>query len=99
MGVMLLLFNPAIAQTNADESVHLAAILRQLDTLEHSLAKTSVANLSRANSRYHFDYERARRDVSRIRTGISEYLTPQRAQPRDPVELTGHYAVEKESNQ
>ncbi|RUS67416.1 hypothetical protein CUZ56_01361 [Saezia sanguinis] len=91
-----LLIHPTWAQTTADESVHLAVILRQLDAIEHSLNKTSAAELSRQNSRYYFDYERAKRDVARVRHGINDYLTPQRAQPRDPVEITDSYSQEQD---
>ncbi|WP_405045738.1 RAQPRD family integrative conjugative element protein [Pseudomonas aeruginosa] len=32
-----------------------------------------------------------RKDLQRVRAGIQDYLTPPRAQPRDPVELSGDY--------
>nr|WP_273649646.1 RAQPRD family integrative conjugative element protein [Pseudomonas aeruginosa] len=34
---------------------------------------------------------RVRKDLQRVRAGIQDYLTPPRAQPRDPVELSGDY--------
>jgi RAQPRD family integrative conjugative element protein len=42
-------------------------------------------------ARYHFDYARLRADLKRVRTGVQDFLVPQRAQPRDPVPLAGDY--------
>lgn len=44
--------------------------------------------------RYFFDYPRLAADIERIRHGLENYLTPSRAQPRDPVELSGSYSAE-----
>jgi len=81
---------PASAGDAAPEHTKLAAIVRQLDLLERRTQhSTSIAHAERA--RYHFDYSRLRQDIQRIRAGIHDYLTPPRAQPRDPVELLGDY--------
>ena len=37
-----------------------------------------------------------REDIERVRSGIRDYLTPQRAQPRDPATLIGDYRQEAE---
>ncbi|NMG49981.1 raqprd family integrative conjugative element protein [Azoarcus communis] len=81
---------PALAGDAAVEHAQLAALVRQLDLLERTALHS--ANLARAErARYHFDYARLQQDIERIRAGIRDYLTPQRAQPRDPVELLGDY--------
>ena len=40
-----------------------------------------------------FDYLRLREDLLRVRAGIEDYLTPRRAQPRDPLEFQGDYRL------
>jgi RAQPRD family integrative conjugative element protein len=75
------------------ERAHLAALLHQLDVLDR-LAQQSA--LSAPNSgRYHFDFARLRSDIARMRAGIEDYLSPRRAQPRDPTELSGDYRREE----
>jgi len=75
------------------QRAHLAALLRQLDALDR-LAQQSA--LSAPNSgRYHFDFARLRGDIARMRAGIEDYLSPRRAQPRDPTELSGDYRREE----
>lgn len=75
-----------------DEHAQLAMFVRQLDTLERIAGQSQM--LSHQRSRYHFDYQQLHEDMQRIRSGIRDYLTPQRAQPRDPVEITGQYITE-----
>ncbi|RMV84787.1 hypothetical protein ALP04_05408, partial [Pseudomonas amygdali pv. sesami] len=48
---------------------------------------------SESAQRYHMDYSRLVSDIARIRQGLQDYLTPSRAQPRDPVEISGQYNV------
>jgi hypothetical protein len=33
-----------------------------------------------------------------VRSGLRDYLTPPRAQPRDPAELAGQYRTEQEAS-
>lgn len=83
------------SSAQADEAQGLALVLRQLHSLE--LQAEQAASLSSAplQSRYHFDYQRLREDLQRVRGGVQDYLTPQRAQPRDPVDLHGDYRDEQ----
>jgi len=78
------------------ERAQLAAVLRQLDALERH-ADNSAALPHPIAARYHFDYLRLREDIQRIRTGVQDYLTPQRAQPRDPAPLLGEYSGEADA--
>lgn len=98
LGVVLagLLAHPAVAraENQAIESVQLAVIVRQLDTLEQLIRQREQLPID-TGSRYHFDYLRLRADLQRVRTGIGDYLVPQRAQPRDPVELSADYRRER----
>ncbi len=81
------------ASADADlERDHLAALLRQLDVLDR-LAQQSALS-SAGGSRYHFDFARLRNDIARMRSGIEEYLSPRRAQPRDPTALSADYRRE-----
>ncbi len=91
---LLTSLEPAHAGDPALERAHLAAAVRQLDMLER-LAEHAAGASPSERSRYHFDYARLREDLERVRTGIHDYLTPQRAQPRDPDELAGDYLAER----
>lgn len=93
LACLLLGSAPIIAADNSPEREHLAALLRQLDLLDR-LAEHSASLPRQDGSRYHFDYARLREDIERVRAGIRDYLTPQRAQPRDPVALVGGYRQE-----
>ena len=86
----------ANAQHEISEHARLAVLLRQLDMLER-IANDSQTLSHNQTSRYHFDYPRLHSDMQRIRSGIRDYLTPQRAQPRDPVEISGQYLLERTS--
>lgn len=85
---------PAMASDGALEREQLAAFVRQIelvDQLANHLADQAASTASPEPARYRFDYARLRADLKRIRLGVQDYLAPQRAQPRDPVPLTGDY--------
>lgn len=81
---------PAIAAEDAIEHEQLTALVRQLD-LTDRLAEHAANTAPRVRNRYHFDYARLRADLLRVRTSVQDFLVPQRAQPRDPIELLGEY--------
>ncbi|MFJ4443342.1 RAQPRD family integrative conjugative element protein [Pseudomonas sp. NPDC089422] len=83
----------AISIEHDMERAQLATVLRQLDAIERH-AESSAALSHQIAARYHFDYLRLREDIQRIRTGVQDYLTPQRAQPRDPAAMLGEYIGE-----
>ena len=76
----------------AQERLALDLLLRQLDTLE-VIAQRSEAS-AMPSERYRFDYPRLHQDLQRIRQGVRGYLSPSRAQPRDPGELIGDYRLD-----
>lgn len=80
---------PAIAD-DTPEREQLAALARQIDLIDR-LAEHAAHTAPQQRARYHFDHARLRKDLQRVRAGIQDYLTPPRAQPRDPVELSGDY--------
>lgn len=82
--------HPAHAADDAPERERLAALVRQIE-LADRLTERAASTTQQQRTRYHFDYERLRADLQRVRTGLQDYLVPQRAQPRDPVPLTGDY--------
>jgi RAQPRD family integrative conjugative element protein len=94
-GALLIVLSTTHAAENSLEREHLATIMRQLDMLDR-LAAQGTEFPQQEGSRYHFDYIRLRDDIKHVRSGIQDYLTPQRAQPRDPVELNGEYSLESE---
>lgn len=90
LALLLSAARPAIASDHALEREQLAALARQLDLIDR-LAERAANTAPQERTRYHFDHARLQQDIERIRAGIRDYLTPQRAQPRDPVELPGDY--------
>lgn len=78
---------------SASEQANLDVMIRQLNALEDT-ARRSAQVADEPGKRYFFDYQRLAGDIARIRHGLEGYLTPTRAQPRDPVELSGQYTTE-----
>ncbi|CAJ3176483.1 integrative conjugative element protein, RAQPRD family [Burkholderia pseudomallei] len=86
----------AYAADTASESAQLAAIERQLDTIDR--LATQSEQLPDSNSTHeHFDYARLHADIARVREGIQDYLNPRRPLPRDPSWLVGHYRERTDS--
>jgi len=90
--VAIVSISTASAQ-NASERTQLDSMLRQLDLMQMQLSE--APHYTDTRSRYYFDYQRLNADLARVRSGIQEYLAPPRAQPRDPMELSGHYQQER----
>ncbi|RMT95151.1 hypothetical protein ALP39_200344 [Pseudomonas marginalis pv. marginalis] len=84
---------PVAAAYSASEQANLNVILRQLNTLEDT-AYRNAQLIEEPGKRYSFDYQRLTDDIARIRKGLKDYLSPTRAQPRDPVDLSGNYTTE-----
>ncbi|MDY7065490.1 hypothetical protein PsexTeo8_19260 [Pseudomonas extremaustralis] len=83
--------------TAAHEQEALILIQNQLDTIERLAARAEAPHTSEPNERYRFDYPRLIQDLQRIRHGVQDYLSPSRAQPRDPTELVGDYRLDAPS--
>ncbi|KHL69378.1 hypothetical protein SF06_18730 [Pseudomonas flexibilis] len=82
---------PMAQASSADEHIRLALLLEQLRQVE-ILTNEAEASASKVpHQRYAFDYPRFSHDLERLRQGITDYLHPSRAQPRDPAELSGDY--------
>ena len=99
LAVNLLVSGPLQAGNAELESERLATLVRQLDMLERVAQQSAELSEIGSHIRYHFDYARLRADIMRVRKGIEDYLTPQRAQPRDPGTLNGQYRSDKGSSQ
>ena len=80
--------------SDAHEQSQLSLIFQQLDTIERLATRAETANTSESVERYRFDYPRLSQDIQRIRHGVQGYLSPSRAQPRDPSELVGDYRLD-----
>lgn len=89
---------PALAGDTASEEAQLAILVRQLDMLDR-LAEQTERLPHDSVARYHFDYARLHADVERMRAGIRDYLSPPRAQPRDPDALLGDYRAANEQTE
>lgn len=82
--------------TTTDPDLHrqdLANALHQLDLLDRFLASITSTYQPSPAERYHFDHTRLREDLQRVRAGIQAYLSPPRAQPREPEPLAGDYLL------
>lgn len=75
---------------SGDEHQRLAFITRQLDAIAR-ISSPITSSVTDPNARYAFNFDRLSADLDLVRQGINDYLTPSRAQPRNPPELTGHY--------
>lgn len=75
----------------------LVAAQRQVEALERLVQQSSEEALPAPGERYHFDYPRLLADLARVRAGIEQFLSPSRAQPREPDELGGQYRAESPS--
>ena len=77
-----------------EQEQQLTLLIRQLDTLDTLVRSTPRFEGPESNTRYRFDYPRLIQDIQRIRQGVQGYLSPSRAQPRDPNELVGDYRLD-----
>lgn len=82
---------------SAHEHDQLSLVQQQLDTIEHLATRAEATRASEPDERYRFDYPRLTLDIQRIRQGVQNYLSPSRAQPRDPGELAGDYRLDTPS--
>ncbi|UXZ97221.1 RAQPRD family integrative conjugative element protein [Pseudomonas phytophila] len=82
----------AQAAGTASEQANVEVMIRQLNALE-AVAQRSADLPNESAQRYHLDYSRLVSDIARIRRGLQDYLSPSRAQPRDPLEISGQYNV------
>jgi RAQPRD family integrative conjugative element protein len=97
-----LLFSLAILDgcsdaASAHEQDQLSLIQQQLDIIERLATRAETASTAEPDDRYCFDYPRLIRDIQRIRLGVQGYISPSRAQPRDPAELVGDYRLDTPS--
>ncbi|RPH29297.1 conjugal transfer protein [Buttiauxella warmboldiae] len=77
------------------EREELTLTLNQLNQIEASLHRAQQSARTDINERYYFDYPRIHSDITTLRSGIENYLTPTRAQPRDVMTMVGQYREEK----
>lgn len=87
---MLSVMQSTAIAAGASEQTNIQVMIRQLNALEDS-ARRSAQVSQEPGQRYAFDYERLAGDLQRIRSGLEQYLTPSRAQPRDAAQLSGEY--------
>ncbi|PEH70865.1 RAQPRD family integrative conjugative element protein [Edwardsiella tarda] len=90
----LLITCPAFAAP-LTEREELTLSLSQLNQIEASLHRAQQSARTGINERYYFDYPRIHSDITTLRSGIENYLTPSRAQPRDVAAMSGQYREEK----
>jgi RAQPRD family integrative conjugative element protein len=69
-------------------------IEKQLEITEHLANRANTTNTPNESARYRFDYLRLIQDIQHIRQGVQGYLSPSRAQPRDPSELVSEYRLD-----
>ena len=76
------------------EQDQLSLVQQQLNIIERLATQAETASTSEPDERYRFDYPRLIQDIQRIHQGVHGYLSPSRAQPRDPSELVGDYRLD-----
>ena len=72
---------------SATEQSELAQAIRQLNAAEQALVRAQAQARADIKHRFYFDYQTARADIQKIRTGIDNYVNAERAQPRNPKQL------------
>lgn len=85
-------YGASSASSEQEQKLHL--LTQQLDILEMLTQQASRYEVPESGARYRFDYRRLTQDIHRIRLGVKDYLTPSRAQPRDPGDLVGDYRLD-----
>ncbi|ECY4644348.1 integrative conjugative element protein, RAQPRD family [Salmonella enterica subsp. enterica] len=95
-GVLLLSCSSLPVLALAAEKDELAQIMRQLDQVQASYDRARALSAQSADDgRFYFDYVRASQDILAMKQGISQYLDPSRAQPRDAAAVEGRYRQER----
>lgn len=82
---------------SAREQDQFSLVQQQLNIIERLATQAEAASTGEPDERYRFDYPRLIQDLQRIRHGVQDYLSPSRAQPRDPTELVGDYRLDAPS--
>ncbi|PXF30434.1 hypothetical protein WH50_15310 [Pokkaliibacter plantistimulans] len=95
LGVGIALTSLSVSAASSAEQEDLALVLKQLDSIQLILQRAEHAERDRTAGRYAFQYSRAREDIARVSQGISQYLAPSRAQPRDASQLSGSYQLDQ----
>lgn len=95
--LLLAIVDDSSYAASGHERGQLSLFQQQLDTLERIATQAEAANTAEPDDRYRFNYPRLTEDIQRIRHGVQGYLSPSRAQPRDPAELVGDYRLETPS--
>lgn len=90
----ILLTGPVQATPAPDEYASLSLLLTQLDMFDSTLKRAESQSSVSPDERFFFDYPQAHADISAVRAGIEQYLTPSRAQPQPVLPLTGQYRRE-----
>ncbi|HCL5535548.1 TPA: integrative conjugative element protein, RAQPRD family [Citrobacter werkmanii] len=95
-GVLLLSCSSLPVLAQAAEKDELAQVMRQLDQVQVSYDRARALSAQSADDgRFYFDYVRASQDILAMKQGISQYLDPSRAQPRDAAAVEGRYRQER----
>lgn len=91
---VLTTFHSGSYAESAHEQDQFSLILQQLDAIERLATRAEAASTAEPVERYRFDYLRLSKDIQRIRQGVQGYMSPSRAQPRDPHEMVGDYRLD-----
>lgn len=98
MKYILLLAGMSLALTAhavpASEHENLALVIKQLNQLESTLQRAQEQAMLSDTGRFYFDYPQIHADISAMREGVTHYLAPSRAQPRDVSTFSGLYRRE-----
>ncbi|QLB12780.1 RAQPRD family integrative conjugative element protein [Bisgaardia hudsonensis] len=85
--VVIVLALGSITAYASTEKEQLAQAIKQLEAAELSLKRAEQLAKTTPKTREFFNYSAIRRDMEIVKNGISQYINPARAIPRDPKAL------------
>ncbi|AIJ31189.1 MULTISPECIES: integrative conjugative element protein, RAQPRD family [Pasteurellaceae] len=85
--IVIVLASSSITAYASTEKEQLAQAIKQLEAAELSLKRAEQLSKTSPKTREFFNYTAIHRDISTIKSGISQYINPARAIPRDPQAL------------
>lgn len=94
IGSALMLFASLGFAQSEMEREQLKLLLEQLANIERISQQAKNSASVAESERYRFDYQQLDKDIAAIRAGVSAYLTPIRAQPREIVDFEANYRKE-----
>ncbi|MDY3123646.1 RAQPRD family integrative conjugative element protein [Actinobacillus porcinus] len=85
--IVIVLASSSMTAYASTEKEQLAQAIKQLEAAELSLKRAEQLAKTSPKTREFFNYEAIRHDMNIVKRGITQYINPARAMPRDPKAL------------